>query len=67
MVIGADDAEATKTLAALFSPLAANGTRIVTTSRRSAELTKYACNAFLATKIAFINEIADLCEAVARM
>ncbi len=67
VVIGADDAEATKTLAALFSPLAANGTRIVTTSRRTAELTKYACNAFLATKIAFINEIAICARRWARM
>src|SRR5690606_40523900 len=45
-------------------PLLGNETRLLVMARRAAELTKYAANAFLATKISFINEIADLCEKV---
>jgi UDPglucose 6-dehydrogenase len=48
----------------LYRPLYLNASPILFTSRRTAELTKYAANAFLATKITFINEIADLCEKV---
>lgn len=62
VVIGSDDARARQRLADLYAPLAARSVPILFTSRRAAELTKYAANAFLATKIAFINEIADLCE-----
>ncbi len=64
VVIGCEDRWAGGLLEALYAPLAAEGIRIVTTGRRSAELIKYAANAFLATKIAFINEMADLCERV---
>ena len=48
----------------LYRPLYLNETPILFTARRTAELIKYAANAFLATKITFINEIADLCERV---
>jgi len=51
-------------MAELYRPLYLNRSPIVTTDRRTAELIKYAANAFLATKITFINEIADLCEKV---
>jgi UDPglucose 6-dehydrogenase len=64
VVIGADDEEATAILKSLYRPLYLIETPIVLTSVVSAELTKYAANAFLATKISFINEIANLCEAV---
>jgi UDPglucose 6-dehydrogenase len=64
IVIGTDDPAAIAALTALFAPITAKGAKLVVTSRRSSELIKYAANAFLATKIAFINEVADLCEAV---
>ncbi|MGE0212489.1 MAG: UDP-glucose/GDP-mannose dehydrogenase family protein [Parvibaculaceae bacterium] len=64
IVIGTEDERARAVLAELYRPLYLNRSPILFTSRRTAELTKYAANAFLATKIAFINEIADLCEAV---
>ena len=51
-------------MAELYRPLYLNRSPILITGRRTAELTKYAANAFLATKITFINEIADLCERV---
>jgi len=51
-------------MAALYRPLSLNRAPMIWMSRRAAELTKYAANAFLATKITFINEIADLCEQV---
>jgi UDPglucose 6-dehydrogenase len=62
IVIGTDDEWAREVLSDVYRPLFLNKAPIVFTSRRSAELIKYAANAFLATKITFINEIADLCE-----
>jgi UDPglucose 6-dehydrogenase len=64
IVVGADDDRARKLMADIYRPLYLNKAPIVYTSRRSAELIKYAANAFLATKITFINEIADLAEEV---
>ncbi|MFL5258508.1 MAG: UDP-glucose dehydrogenase family protein [Hyphomicrobiales bacterium] len=64
VVIGAEDDEAAAKLVQVYAPLGLRPEKIVRTSRRSAELIKYAGNAFLATKIAFINEMADLCERV---
>jgi UDPglucose 6-dehydrogenase len=64
IVIGSEDARATEVMEQLYRPLYRNRSALVVMSRRGAELTKYAANAFLATKITFINEIADLCEKV---
>jgi UDPglucose 6-dehydrogenase len=64
VVVGTDDARAHTVMQELYRPLYINETPIQFTGRRTAELIKYAANAFLATKITFINEIADLCEAV---
>ena len=64
IVLGVEDARARSVMQELYRPLYLNQAPIVWTSRRTAELTKYAANAFLATKITFINEIADLCERV---
>jgi UDPglucose 6-dehydrogenase len=64
IVIGTEDARAAAAMQELYRPLYLNQAPMLVTSRRSAELTKYAANAFLATKITFINEIADLCEQV---
>jgi UDPglucose 6-dehydrogenase len=64
VVIGTDSERAADVMAALYRPLFLNETPILSTSLETAELTKYAANAFLATKITFINEIADLCEKV---
>ena len=64
IVVGADDDQAREVLKEVYRPLFLNQSPILLTSRRTAELTKYAANAFLAMKISFINEIADLCEAV---
>jgi UDPglucose 6-dehydrogenase len=64
VVIGTDDEEATAILKSLYRPLYLIETPIVLTSVVTAELIKYAANAFLATKISFINEFANLCEAV---
>ncbi|BDA79682.1 UDP-glucose 6-dehydrogenase [Leptospira kobayashii] len=63
VVIGADSAIASKKMSELYSPFVLNGNPILVMGVRSAELTKYACNAFLATKISFVNEIANLCDA----
>ncbi|HWB45564.1 MAG TPA: UDP-glucose/GDP-mannose dehydrogenase family protein, partial [Hyphomicrobiaceae bacterium] len=62
IVIGCDEPRARAVMSDLYRPLYLNRAPILFTSRRTAELTKYAANAFLATKITFINEIADLCE-----
>jgi UDPglucose 6-dehydrogenase len=64
IVIGTDDARARKVTADIYRPLYLNQAPIMYCGRRTAELIKYAANAFLATKISFINEIADLCENV---
>jgi UDPglucose 6-dehydrogenase len=64
IVIGTDDPRARHVMAEIYRPLYLNQPPILYTSRRAAELIKYAANAFLATKITFINEIADLCEKV---
>jgi UDPglucose 6-dehydrogenase len=64
IVIGTDDERARQVMREVYRPLYLNESPILFTGRRTAELTKYAANAFLATKITFINEIADLCEAV---
>jgi UDPglucose 6-dehydrogenase len=64
IVIGSEDDHATEVMRAIYRPLHINQSPLVVMSRRGAELTKYAANAFLATKITFINEIADLCEKV---
>ena len=64
VVIGAESERAQATMKELYRPLYLTETPIVMTTLETAELTKYAANAFLATKITFINEIADLCEKV---
>ena len=64
IVIGAEDDHATAVMREVYRPLYLNKAPLLITSRRTAELIKYAANAFLATKITFINEMADLCEAV---
>ncbi|HEX7858318.1 MAG TPA: UDP-glucose/GDP-mannose dehydrogenase family protein [Sphingobium sp.] len=64
IVIGSDDERALEVMRQVYRPLYLNKSPIVAMSRRGAELTKYAANAFLAVKITFINEIADLCEKV---
>ena len=62
VVIGTNDKKAGRILKNLYGPLISKGASYLQTSRRAAELIKYASNAFLATKITFINEIANLCE-----
>ena len=64
IVIGAGDEEARDVMRAIYRPLSVNRAPILFTDRRTAELIKYATNAFLATKITFINEVANLCEQV---
>ena len=64
IIVGAEDERAQEVLREIYRPLFLNRAPILFTSRRTAELTKYAANAFLAVKISFINEMADLCEAV---
>ena len=63
VVVGANEERAREVIQELYRPLFLNETPILFTDRRTSELTKYAANAFLATKITFINEMADLCEA----
>jgi len=62
IVIGIEDKRAEAVMREIYRPLYLNQAPFLFTSRRTSELTKYAANAFLATKITFINEIADLCE-----
>ena len=62
IVVGSNDKKSNRVLKNLYSPLISKGAQYFSTSRRAAELIKYASNAFLATKITFINEIANLCE-----
>ena len=64
ILVGTEDERARLVMTELYRPLYLNQAPLLFTSRRTAELTKYAANAFLATKITFINEIADLCEKV---
>jgi UDPglucose 6-dehydrogenase len=64
IVVGTTDQRAREVMAELYRPLYLNSAPILYTGRRTAELIKYSANAFLATKITFINEIADLCEKV---
>jgi UDPglucose 6-dehydrogenase len=64
IVIGCEHDEAKRIMREVYRPLFLNEAPLLFTGRRTAELTKYAANAFLATKITFINEIADLCEKV---
>jgi len=62
VVIGTSEKKSCKILKQLYSPLISKGAKFLNTSRRAAELIKYASNAFLATKITYINEIANMCE-----
>jgi len=64
VVVGTEDERAREVMRELYRPLYLNETPIVFTNRRTSELIKYASNAFLAMKITFINEVAELCEAV---
>jgi UDPglucose 6-dehydrogenase len=64
VVVGTDDERARQVMKELYRPLFLNETPILFTARRTSELIKYAANAFLAVKITFINEMADLCEKV---
>jgi UDPglucose 6-dehydrogenase len=64
VVVGLEDERARPVMAEIYRPLNLNETPILFTGRRTSELTKYAANAFLAMKITFINEMADLCEAL---
>ena len=62
IVIGSDSDKATMIMKDLYSPLSDNGIKVIIMDVKSAEMTKYAANSFLATKISFMNEIANLCE-----
>lgn len=64
VIVGVDNAEAEEIMKNLYAPFVRTGKPIITMDVRSAELTKYASNAMLATKISFMNEIANMCEAV---
>jgi len=64
IVVGVEDGMSQATLARLYAPLTNKGAPLLAMRRRAAELVKYASNCFLATKISFINEMADLCESV---
>ena len=64
IIIGTSDKKSNNLLKSLYSPLTSGGAKYINTSRRAAELIKYASNAFLATKITFINEMANLCEKI---
>jgi UDPglucose 6-dehydrogenase len=62
VVVGAEDKRAVETLRALYQPFTRSGDRMLVMDRRSAELTKYAANSMLATRISFMNDLANLCE-----
>ena len=62
IVVGSNDKKSNRLMNNLYAPLISKGAQYINTSRKAAELIKYASNAFLATKITFINEIANLCE-----
>ena len=62
IVIGSNEKKTFNIMRKLYTPLTNKGSKFFATSRRGAELIKYASNAFLATKITFINELANLCE-----
>ena len=62
IVVGSNDKKSKNILRNLYAPLISKGAKFISTNRRAAELIKYSSNAFLATKITFINEIANLCE-----
>jgi UDPglucose 6-dehydrogenase len=64
VVLGADDVRASALLLELYRPLRERGIPVVVTTTENAELIKYAANAFLALKIGFINDVADLCESI---
>ena len=64
VVVGTNNEQASDVMRSIYRPISINGTPVLFTTRRTSELIKYAANSFLATKITFINEIADLCEAV---
>lgn len=64
VIIGINDERAAELLQAVYEPLRLQGIAVVSTQRRTSELIKYAANAFLAVKISYINEMADLCESV---
>jgi len=62
IIVGSDDAQATRTMRQLYAPFSRNHDKLITMDVRSAELTKYAANAMLATRISFMNELANLAE-----
>ena len=64
IVIGVEDERARRVMARIYDPFVREGHRLIVTGLETAELVKYAANAFLAVKVSFINEVADLCEAV---
>ena len=64
IVIGTNNKKSNNLLKNLYSPIVSRGAKYINTSRRAAELIKYASNAFLATKITFVNELANLCEKI---
>jgi len=64
IIIGTSDKKSNNILKTLYSPITSRGAKYINTSRRAAELIKYASNAFLATKITFVNEMANLCEKI---
>ena len=64
IVVGSNDKKANRIMKNLYSPLISKGAQYLSTSRRAAELIKYASNSFLATKITYINELANLCEKI---
>ena len=64
IVIGSDDEEALQTMKDIYTPFTINHERFITMDVRSAEMTKYASNAMLATRISFMNEMANICERV---